>query len=71
MNNYLQDIRISLKAKGVLSIIQCLGSDFTVADIMRCTKDKRDSINGALRELEEYGYLVREPSKGGNIDDFN
>ena len=66
MNNYLQDIRISLKAKGVFCIIQSLEDDFTVADIMKYTKDKRDSINGALKELEEYGYLVRE--KGGVQD---
>lgn len=60
MDNYLQDKRISLKAKGVFSIIQSLGDDFTVADIMKYTKDRRDSINGALRELEAYGYLDRK-----------
>lgn len=64
--DYLVDKRISLKAKGVLSIIQMLGSDFTVRDIMRCTKDKRDRVNSAISELIEYGYLeqVSEKYKG-------
>ncbi len=68
MENYLQNTELSLKAKGLLSIIQCLESDYTVADIMKYTKDKRDSINSGLKELEEMGYLSRTPKKEGLVD---
>ena len=62
MSNYhLQDLRISLKAKGLLSFMLSLPDDwdFTLQGLAACCKEGVDAIRQALRELEDNGYLRR------------
>lgn len=61
-NIHLQDQNISLKAKGLLSIVLSLPDnwDYTIAGLLHFAKDGRDSFRNTLQELEHNGYLVRE-----------
>ncbi len=63
MSNYhLRDDRLSLKAVGLMSWMLSLPDNwnFTTEGITKCRKEGRDAIRGALKELEEAGYLVIE-----------
>ena len=67
-NTILQDHDLSLKAKGMASLIFSLGDGWEVS-IERLTafsKDGRDAVRNAVIELEEAGYLVRERVRGGD-----
>lgn len=61
-NDLLNNPEISLKAKGLFGFIQSKPDDwdFSAERIAFQTKDGRDSIQGALRELEDAGYLRRK-----------
>ena len=60
-NHHLKNRELSLKAKGLLSVMLSLPEDwhFTVHGLVSICKEGRDSISGAVRELEEAGYIVR------------
>lgn len=64
-NALFRDKRISFKAKGVFGLISTHrdGYGVSVAAICAMGKDKEASVKGALRELEEYGYLFRRQEK--------
>ena len=67
MSNYhLRDDRLSLKAVGLMSWMLSLPDNwnFTTEGIVKCRKEGRDAIRGALKELEEAGYLVIEHGNG-------
>ena len=69
MSNYhLKDKGLSLKAKGLLSMILSLpeGWNYTTRGLAAICKEGVDSIGGALRELEQAGYLVRNRLRSGN-----
>ena len=69
MSNYhLRDMSLSLKAKGLLSLMLSLPEnwDYTINGLARICKDGIDSISGGIRELEEHGYLIRERVRGAN-----
>ena len=69
MSNYhLRDMSLSLKAKGLLSLMLSLPEnwDYTMKGLSRICKDGIDSISGGIRELEEHGYLIRERVRGAN-----
>lgn len=69
MSNYhLRDISLSLKAKGLLSLMLSLPEnwDYTMKGLARICKDGIDSISGGIRELEAHGYLIRERVRGAN-----
>ena len=60
MSNYhLRDMSLSLKAKGLLSLMLSLPEnwDYTMKGLARICKDGIDSISGGIRELEAHGYL--------------
>lgn len=62
MSNYhLQDKEISLKAKGLLSLMLSLPSnwDYSVAGLVAIVKENKTSVQSALKELEEAKYLKR------------
>lgn len=62
MSNYhLKDKNLSLKAKGLLSLMLSLPDnwDYTVKGLVAISKDGTDSINAGLKELETAGYLIR------------
>lgn len=63
MSNYhLRDKSLSLKAKGLLSLMLSLPEDwdYTTKGLARICKDGVDSICTTVRELEGTGYIVRK-----------
>lgn len=62
MSNYhLRDRALSLKAKGLLSLMLSLPEDwdYTLAGLARICQEGRDAIRGAITELERAGYVQR------------
>lgn len=72
-NVHLKDKGISLKAKGLLSVILSLPEDwnYTTRGLAAICKEGVDSIGAALRELESAGYLTRHRlrDRSGRISD--
>ena len=69
MSNYhLRDMSLSLKAKGLLSLMLSLPEnwDYTMRGLARICKDGIDSISGGIRELEAHGYLIRARVRNEN-----
>ena len=60
-NHHLKNHSITLKAKGLLSLILSLPEDwnYTTRGLAAICKEGVDSIGNALRELEDAGYIVR------------
>lgn len=62
MSNYhLRDPDLSNKARGLLSTMLSLPDnwDYTTRGLAKICKDGVDGITAQLRELEQYGYLIR------------
>ena len=62
MSNYhFKEKKMSLKSKGLLSLMLSLPDDwdYTVAGLVTLSSDGKDSVNSALKELESLGYLTR------------
>ena len=62
MSNYhFKEKKMSLKAKGLLSLMLSLPDDwdYSVSGLVRLSKDGKDSVMTALAELEKFGYLTR------------
>ena len=60
-NYHLRDKGISLKAKGLLSVMLSLPAewDYTLAGLAHISKEGVDAIGTAVKELEYAGYVVR------------
>lgn len=58
----LNDDRLSWKAKGLLNYLISLPDDWTVheRDLAKRSKDGRDSTRAGIKELIQYGYVVRK-----------
>ena len=67
-NHHLRDKSLSLKAKGLLSLMLSLpeGWDYTTKGLARICKDGVDSICAGVRELEEHGYVIRQRVRNPN-----
>lgn len=61
-NSWLKDKNLSLKAKGLISVMQSLPDnwDFSVQGLASILKECSNTINVTLQELEEAGYLTRK-----------
>lgn len=62
MSNYhFKERGMSLKAKGLLSLMLSLPEDwnYSVSGLVKLSKDGKDSVMTALSELEKFGYLHR------------
>ena len=72
-NHHLKDTALSLKAKGLLSMMLSLPDEwnYTTRGLAAICKEGVDAIGGALRELEKAGYIVRRQLRGpgGRISD--
>ncbi len=69
MSNYhLRDVELSLKAKGLLSLMLSLPEDwdYTTKGLACICRDGVDSITSALKELENHGYLTRQRTRYEN-----
>lgn len=60
-NLHFKEKEMSLKAKGLLSLMLSLPDDwnYSVAGLVKLSKDGKDSVMSALGELENFGYLER------------
>ena len=72
-NHHLRNANLSLKAKGLLSMMLSLPEDwnYTTRGLAKICKEGVDAIGGALRELETAGYIVRHQlrDRQGRISD--
>ena len=72
-NHHLRDKGLSLKSKGLLSMMLSLPEDwnYTTRGLAKICKEGVDAIGGALRELESAGYIVRHQMRDrqGRISD--
>ncbi len=76
MSNYhLQDKKLSLKAKGLLSYMLSLSDDwdYSLKGLTIGCKDGLDSVRTAVLELEEHGYVRRQKVRNarGQIIDYD
>ena len=74
MSNYhLKDTNLSLKAKGLLSMMLSLPDDwnYSTRGLAAICKEGVDSIGSGLKELENGGYIIRNRIRGsdGRITD--
>ncbi len=60
-NHHFKEKKMSLKAKGLLSLMLSLPDDwnYSVSGLVTLSKDGKDSVMAALAELEKFGYLTR------------
>ena len=72
-NHHLRNHELSLKAKGLLSMMLSLPDDwnYTTRGLAKICKEGVDAIGSALRELETAGYIVRNQLRDqqGRISD--
>lgn len=72
-NHHLRDGNLSLKSKGLLSMMLSLPEDwnYTTRGLTKICKEGVDAIGGALRELEKAGCIVRHQlrDRQGRISD--
>ena len=59
-NNHLRNRELSLKAKGLLSLILSLPDewDYSITGFVSICKENETSVKSTLNELKHYGYLV-------------
>jgi len=64
-NHHLKNRMLSLKAKGLLSIMLSLPDewDYTLRGLAAISKEGVDAIRQAILELEEAGYIIRARSR--------
>ena len=63
-NTHFQEKEMSLKAKGLLSLMLSLpdGWDYSIKGLCSLSKDGYESVMNGLKELESFGYLKRTRS---------
>ena len=61
-NHHLRNAGLSLKSKGLLSMMLSLPENwnYTTRGLAKICKEGTDSIGSALKELERHGYLTRQ-----------
>lgn len=64
-NDYLKDKKLSLKSKGLLTIMYSLPNewDYSINGLCKITNSGITTIRTILTELEIYGYLERIQTK--------
>lgn len=62
---YLTDLDLSLKAKGLLSVLLSLPDDwnFSKAGLAKIIKEGRTVLENTLKELKNHGYLKIEKKR--------
>lgn len=65
-NHHLRNRELSLKAKGLLSLMLSLPDewDYSVAGLVSIVPDGKAAVGSALREIEAHGYLQRTQVRG-------
>ena len=74
-NTHLRDKDLSLKAKGLLSLMLSLPDDwdYTLRGLAAINKESINTISAIVNELIEHGYIIRQQIRGtagrfGDID---
>lgn len=72
-NHHLSNVELSLKSKGLLSMMLSLREDwnYTTRSLTKTCNEGADSIGSALKELKRAGYIVcnhLRNSKGKIVD---
>lgn len=67
-NHHLRNANLSLKAKGLLSMMLSLPEEwnYTTRGLASICKEGVDAIGSAIKELETAGYIVRRQLRGAN-----
>lgn len=69
-NYHLKDKNLSLKAKGLLSLILSLPDDwdYSINGLVAICKEELRAVKSTLEELKEFGYLkvIKKPPQTGN-----
>ena len=67
-NYHLRDERLTLKAKGLLSLLLSLPDDWkiTVRGLAAIVADGVDSVQAAMKELQDTGYISGEQKRGSH-----
>ena len=67
-NHHLREIDLSLKAKGLLSLMLSLPDDwdYSAKGLAMLCQEGRDSVESGLKELERKGYLLRRRIRSPN-----
>ena len=67
-NSWLRDANLSYQARGVLGVLMShdVGWSITVQSLIEDAPNGRESVQGAIRELEENGYLSREQRRNSS-----
>ena len=64
---FLQDVKLSMKARGLLATLHSLPDnwEYTHSGMAKILPDGRDSIRNAMEELVERGYVRKEQDRSG------
>lgn len=67
-NTHLRDMNMSLKAKGMLSMMLSLPPtwDYSINGLVAICKEEATAVRSALTELEKLGYLIRVQKRDEN-----
>lgn len=66
--NYLEDTRLSFKARGLLATLLHIDPhwcEMNLGDIKHLARDGRDASTNAYRELLKYGYIRDDRERNG------
>ena len=56
-NTHLKDRRLSLEAKGLLSMMLSMPDGCLIDELISSSKEDEETIKATLKELEVFGYL--------------
>lgn len=64
-NHHFKNKKLSLKAKGLLSLMLSLPDDwnYNMKGLATLSKDGIDSVRTAMKELENQGYVKKDRSR--------
>ena len=67
-NTFIKDIRLSWKAKGLMTYLLSLPDDWTIhlSEIEQHATDGKSALRSAINELKEFGYLKAEQKRENN-----
>lgn len=69
---HLRDKKLSLKAKGLLTIMLSLsGGEYSLKEICKICNEEEITINTILKELEKGGYIdIRKNTESNSNNDY-
>lgn len=67
-NIHFKDRRLSLRAKGLLSLILSLPSDWdlTLKGLVKICTEGRDAVGNTVKELQSFGYVKKSQTRHTN-----